>query len=153
MKTARQVSIALLVLVLLAALYVSVNMIADPTGQTLGLPYLLNGTVLSDYYITGWIILCTISVPSLVTVFAILRKITLYSFLIIFQGVLICILVIAQMFLLGEIFLIQLFFLAAGLILVVLGVLQQQRKIVVDAEKSFQPGQKSHHHKHRRKTK
>jgi hypothetical protein len=152
MKTARQVSAALLILLLLAAAYIGVHMIADPTGQSLGLPfYLLNGTVFSDYYLTGWILLGTISLPSLITVICIFLRLTMYSFLILLEGVLICILVIAQMILLGDVFPVQLFFLVAGILLVALGVLQQQRKIVVESEKHFQPAQKSHHHKHRKK--
>ena len=55
MKTARQLSVAILLLLSAAALFFSYHMITDPTGSSLGLPfYLLNGTMFSNYQLIGW---------------------------------------------------------------------------------------------------
>ena len=153
MKAARQLSIAILVFVCLIALYGSYQMISDPTGSSLGLPsYLLNGSFLTSYVILGWIILVTIGLFSIVTILSILRKVNIYSILIMLQGLMICLLVFAEMILSGETFIIQYVFLIAGLGLIGLGFLQNQRKIAVESEKKNHPSPapRSHHHKHRK---
>ena len=152
MKVARQLSIAILLSLCGGALYGSYHMITDPTGNSLGLPfYLLNGTVFSDYAIIGWILLFTVGVFSAVTIFSIVQKLSIYSFLIMLQGVILTIFIIMQMLLLGETFLIQYVFLAVGVGLIGLGALQNQRKIVVESERKINPAPKSHHHKHRKR--
>jgi hypothetical protein len=154
MKTARQLSIFLLLTTGITAFYAGYNMITDPTGSSLGLPfYLLNGTVFTSYAITGWILLITVGIFSSLTIICIFSRFRFYSFLIMLQGVFLCIFIIVQMLLLGETFIIQYVLLIIGGGLIGLGALQNQRKIVVDAEKKLQvkgTGVKSHHHKHRK---
>ncbi len=143
MKTARQLSISLLAITALAAYYTSYAMITDPTGGSLGLPfYLLNGTILTSYAISGWILLFTVAFFSTLTIIGIIRKLRFYSFLIMLQGFFICVFNIVQMLLLSETFIIQYIFLILGAGLIGLGVLQNQRKIVVDTEKRFKSGKK-----------
>lgn len=154
MKNARKLSIAILLLLCISALYGSYHMITDPTGNSLGLPfYLLNGTVLTSYLMAGWILLVVVGLFSLITMAAIFRKSPIYSILIMLQGVIICIFIILQMVLLGENFAIQYVYLIAGATLIGLGFLQNQRKIVVETERSNKPKPepKSHHHKHRKR--
>ena len=153
MKTARQLSVAILVFVCLVSLYGSYHMIADPTGSSLGFPsYILNGTFLSSYAITGWILLFTMGLFGTVTIISVLRKISIYSVLIMLQGLIICIFVIVAFILISETFIIQYVFLITGLALIGLGFLQNQRKIAVESEKKNHPAPapKSHHHKHRK---
>jgi len=153
MRTARQLSIFLLAISGISALYTGYQMISDPTGNSLGLPfYLLNGTVFSDYSLPGWVILGTVGVFSLVIILSIMRKIKIYSFLIMLQGVIICILIIMQMILLSETFVIQYVSLILGGALIGLGALQYQRRIAVEEEHKANPhvAPKSHHHKHRK---
>jgi len=153
MKTARQLSIFLLAVSSIAALYGGLQMIIDPTGNSLRLPfYLLNGSVFSDYSMPGWVILLMVGVFSAVVILCILRKIRIYSFLIMLQGVIICVLVFMQMLLLGETFIVQYVFLILAMALIGLGALQYQRKIVVETERKANPHPepKSHHHKHRK---
>lgn len=153
MKVARQLSLAILVFVGVIALFGSYHMITDPTGSTLGLPsYLLNGSILSSYAILGWIILVTIGLFSIVTILSILRKANMYSILIMLQGLIICLLVFAEIILAGETFIMQYVFLIAGLGLIGLGFLQNSRKIAVETEKKNHPSPapRSHHHKHRK---
>jgi hypothetical protein len=127
-------------------------MIADPTGSSLKLPfYLLNGTIFSDYLIFGWLLLFLVGVFSLIVIIMIYLKTRLYSFFVMIEGVLLAVFIIVQMILLTESFLIQYIMLFLGIVLIGLGALQNQRKIVVDAEKKpQQPAPKSHHHKHRK---
>lgn len=152
MKTARQLSIAILAILCITALYGSYHMITDPTGNSLGLPfYLLNGTILNSYLIGGWILLFTVGLLSAVVIISIKKKSRNYSFMIMLQGVVLCIFVIAQIVLFSQSFLIQYVYLFAGVLLIALGVLQNQRKIVVETEKKYKPAPKSHHHKHRKR--
>jgi hypothetical protein len=134
MKAARQLSVTILALLCASALYGSYQMIIDPTGNSLGLPfYLLDGTILSSYAVIGWILLFTVGIFSPVIILFILLRINIYSFLIMLQGVILCIFIFVQMFLLWASFWIQFVFLAAGIALIVLGALQNQQKIVVEA--------------------
>ncbi len=153
MRTARQLSIFLLATSGISALFSGYQMISDPTGNSLGLPfYLLNGSAFSDYSLPGWVILGTVGVFSFVIILSIIKKIKTYSFLIILQGVIICILIFLQMILLSETFVIQYVSLILGGALIGLGALQYQRRIAVEAELKANPqvAPKTHHHKHRK---
>jgi len=153
MKAARQLSVAILVLLTLAAVFFSYHMIKDPTGSSLGLPfYLLNGTILSSYLVVGWVLLFTVGILSSVVVMLIMSKNRFYSFFIMLEGVIVCVFVFIQWILVGETFIVQYIFLILGIALIGLGALQNQRKIIVDSEKEahLHPQPKSHHHKHRK---
>ena len=151
MRTARQLSIALLLLLCIGALYISYHLITDPTGSSLGLPfYLLNGTIFSNFVILGWILLITVGLFSGVIIFSIWRKGNHYSFLLMLQGVILIAFVVVQMLLLGETFITQYVVLIIGVALIGLGALQYQRRIIVESERKTNPVAKSHHHKHRK---
>jgi hypothetical protein len=152
MRTARQLSIFLLFISGIFALYAGYHMVSDPSGHSLGLPfYLLNGSVFSDYTMPGWVLLVTVGIFSLVAIACIFGRVLIYPSLIMFQGVIIIVFVIVQMLLLGETFIIQYFFLILGIGLIGLGILQNQRRIATDVDHKPHPPQKSHPHKHRRK--
>jgi len=153
MKTARQLSVAILFLLCITTLIASYHMITDPTGTSLGLPfYLLNGSVFTNYYSVGWILLFTVALFSALVIFLIYRKFRFYSFFIMIQGMIIGVFVVIEWLLIGETFVVQYVFLILGIALIGLGALQNQRKIVVDSEKQAHPHlqPKSHHHKHRK---
>ncbi len=144
MKTARQLSVFLLLIIVLPAFYVGFQMIADPTGRSLGLPaYLLEGSILHSYSVPGWVILVVVVMFGEFTIICILRKARFYSFLIMLQGVMLCVFMLAQMILLQRTFAIQYGILLIGAALVALGVLQNQRKIVADTEKKFNKNNRS----------
>jgi hypothetical protein len=153
MKAARQLSLAILLLLSAAALFFSYHMITDPTGSSLNLPfYLLNGTIISSYLVVGWVLLFTVGILSAIVVLLIMSKNRFYSFFIMLQGAILCVFVFVQWILIGETFIVQYIFLIMAVILIGLGALQNQRKIVVDTEKEthYHPEPKSHHHKHRK---
>ena len=127
MKAARQLTIAMLVLAVSTALYGGVSMIIDPTGSSLSLPfYLLNGTMFKDFAIPGWIITLAIGMLGIISILAVLRKVFQYHLYIIIQGCIICILVIAQMVIIGEEYLLQYLFLMLGMGIAILGGLLSQ---------------------------
>src|SRR5258708_4637099 len=135
MKAARQLTLAILISLCAASLFVSYKMLTDPTGNSLGLPfYLLNGTIITSYAIIGLILLMTVSVFSAVIILFIVFRSNIYSFFVILQGVILCIFIFIMMLLLGETFWVQYFFLAAGVALIGLGILQNQSKIMVESE-------------------
>jgi hypothetical protein len=136
MRAARQLSVIILLFLCGSALYGSYQMIIDPTGNSLGLPfYLLNGTILSSYAVVGWILLITVGIFCPVIILFILLRSSVYSFLIILEGVILCIFIFVQMFLLWATFWIQYVFLVTGFALIILGALQNQWKIAVESEK------------------
>jgi hypothetical protein len=151
MKTARQLTLAILFLLIAGAFYGSYHLITDSTGSSIGLPfYLLNGSPIKDYSLPGWLLLFTVGIPASMVVIEIWRKSKRYSFLIMLQGILLSLFIIVQMILFGETFLIQFVFLFLGIALIGLGLLQHQRKIIVEAGRKTMPAPKSHHHKHRK---
>ncbi|MES2005263.1 MAG: hypothetical protein V4450_12150 [Bacteroidota bacterium] len=152
MKAARQISIAILLLMALVAIFISCRVITDPTGSSMGFPsYLLSGTIFNNYATAGWIMLFTIGLFSLLVIVFIIRKSRIYSILIMVQGVIVCVAIFLQILLIEESFLIQYLFLAIGVILIALGALQNQRKIATENERRANPQPlKSHHHKHRK---
>ena len=94
MKAARQLSVAILLLLTTAALFFSYHMIIDPTGSSLGLPfYLLNGTIFTNYLVLGWVLLFTVGVLSAIVVLLIMSKNRFYSFFIMLEGVIVCVFV------------------------------------------------------------
>ena len=134
MKTARHLSVFLLLITASISLFGGMQLITDPTGSSLGFPfYLLNDTVFTDYLVTGWILVSTIGVFSMVIITCIFIKTSFYSFLIMVQGVIMCIYVFIMILLLGDAFMIEYLFLLLGIGLIGLGALQHQRKIVVEA--------------------
>lgn len=136
MKTARQLSVVILLLLGISALYGSYCMITDPTGNSLGAPfYLLNGTIFSNYAMIGWILLCTVGVFSIFVLLLIFFKTSIYSFFVILQGVLVCIFIFVQMLLIGETFLAQYIYLLLGITLIGLGTFQNQGKISREADR------------------
>lgn len=127
MKAARQLTIAMLLLAVVSALYTGYNLISDPTGSTLGIPfYWLNGTMFKDFTTPGWIILLAIGVLGIVTVGTVLKRIRHFHVLVIVQGAVICLLVIAQMIIIGEENMLQYLFLMLGMAIAIVGGLLSQ---------------------------
>ncbi|HCL05168.1 MAG TPA: hypothetical protein DHW64_04030, partial [Chitinophagaceae bacterium] len=122
MKAARQLTIAMLTLAVIAALYSGYSLISDPTGSSLGIPfYWLNGTMFKDFTTPGWIILLAIGVLGLITIATVIKRIRHFHLLVIVQGAIICILVIAQMIIIGEENMLQYLFLMMGMAIAIVG--------------------------------
>lgn len=127
MKAARQLTIAMLLLAVVSALYTGYNLISDPTGSTLGIPfYWLNGTMFKDFTTPGWIILLAIGVLGIITIGTVLKRIRHFHVFVIVQGAVICVLVIAQMIIIGEENMLQYLFLMLGMAIAIVGGLLSQ---------------------------
>lgn len=127
MKAARQLTIAMLLLAIISALYTGYSLISDPTGSTLGIPfYWLNGTMFKDFTTPGWIILLAIGVSGIITVGTVLKRVRHFHVLVIVQGAVICLLVIAQMIIIGEENMLQYLFLMLGMAIAIVGGLLSQ---------------------------
>ncbi len=127
MKAARQLTIAMLALAVIAALYSGYSLISDPTGSSLGIPfYWLNGTMFKDFTTPGWIILLAIGVLGIITIATVIKRIRHFHLLVIVQGAIICILVIAQMIIIGEENMLQYLFLMMGMAIAIVGGLLSQ---------------------------
>ncbi|MFW2475972.1 MAG: hypothetical protein ACN4EP_03605 [Sediminibacterium sp.] len=122
MKAARQLTIAMLLLATVAALYVGYQLIADPTGSTLSIPvYFLNGTMFKDFGTPGWVILLSIGVLGLITLLTVIKKLRHFHVFVVVQGIIICLLVIAQMIIIGEEYILQYIFLMLGMAIAIVG--------------------------------
>lgn len=127
MKAARQLTIAMLTLAVIAALYSGYSLITDPTGSSLGIPfYWLNGTMFKDFTTPGWIILLAIGVLGIITIGTVIKRVRHFHILVIVQGAIICVLVIAQMIIIGEENMLQYLFLMMGMAIAIVGGLLSQ---------------------------
>ncbi|MFZ6024630.1 MAG: hypothetical protein ACOYVG_09295 [Bacteroidota bacterium] len=127
MKAARQLTIAMLTLAVIAALYSGYSLISDPTGSSLGIPfYWLNGTMFKDFTTPGWIVLLAIGALGIITLATVIKRIPHFHILVIIQGAIICILVIAQMIIIGEENMLQYLFLMLGMAIAIVGGLLSQ---------------------------
>lgn len=127
MKAARQLTIAMLLLAVAAALFGGYSLISDPTGSSLGLPfYWLNGTMFKDFSTIGWIILVAIGLFGLITISTVIKRTKYFHVFVIVQGAIICVLVIAQMIIIGEENMAQYLFLMLGMAIAIVGGLLSQ---------------------------
>ncbi len=151
MRNARLLSIFLLSVSSLTALFCGYHMISDPTGSSLGLPfYLLNGSSFTNYTLPGWGIFLLVGVFGGLVVLSVFLKIKIYPILILLEAIIICAIILIQMLLLGESFMVQYVYLIIALALLGLGFIQNSRRKVVESEHKTNPVAKSHHHKHRK---
>lgn len=136
MKTARRLSIGILLLTSFLSLYGGTELVNDPTGSSLKFPFrLLSHTIFPDYSMIGWALIVTVGLFSVSIIVCILIKTICYSFQIMVQGVIICAYVFLMLLLLQRAFMLEFMFLVFGLGLIFLGAHQYQRKIVVDTKK------------------
>lgn len=127
MKAARQLTIAMLVLAASAALFVGYHLITDPTGSSLGIPvYFLNGSMFNDFSTPGWIILLSIGILGIITIITVVKRIRHFHTIVVIQGAIICVIVIAQMIIIGEEYMMQYLFLMLGMAIAIVGGLLSQ---------------------------
>ncbi len=129
MKAAQQLAFAILLIVFISTGYAGISMITDSTGSSLGLPvYLLNGTMFHDYQLPGYIII-GVGLTALVALFALWKRWSKFHMYLIVHGALLALVVIAQMIIIGEEYILQYVFLMLGMSLTILGGLLSQVKI------------------------
>ncbi len=127
MKAARQLTIAMLVLAAGAALFLGYHLITDPTGSSLSIPvYFLNGSMFNDFSTPGWIILLSIGILGIITIITVVKRIRHFHTVVVIQGAIICALVISQMIIIGEEYILQYIFLMLGMAIAIVGGLLSQ---------------------------
>lgn len=127
MKAARQLTIAMLAVAACAAIFVGYHLLTDPTGSSLGIPvYFLNGTMFSDFTTPGWIILLAIGLLGVIATWMVIKRIKYFHIVVIIQGAVICVLVVAQMIIIGEEYMLQYLFLMLGMAIAIVGALLSQ---------------------------
>lgn len=91
-KILRILSIALLILLGIGAVYGGVTLVIDPSGELLGLPLdVLDGTPFGDFMIPGIILLLFIGLLSFVITFLTIKIFPKYEWMILSQGVILAI--------------------------------------------------------------
>ena len=128
-NTIRVLSISLLVINGVAALFGGGSMLGDPTGTNLQLSiHWLDGTVFKDYFFPGLILFLVIGMLSLVTAVVTFFNHRWSSALIILQGCLLAGWIVIQAWLLQRFYFLQAIFGGMGFILFGLGVMLKMRR-------------------------
>jgi hypothetical protein len=119
---ARSVSIFLLFLLGITALFGGSALIIDPSGQSLGMSQeQLSGTIFTDYLLPGIILFLALGVLSNAAAILSLGNYRSYPLLVLYQGVILTIWIMVQIYLLPDMHLLQLVYGFIGLLLILLG--------------------------------
>jgi nicotinamide riboside transporter PnuC len=157
MKTARQLCIAILVVVAISSLISGYYLISDSTGYSLKLRLDdLKGSPFNDYSIPGWILFITVGCVSVAAIIMSMRHVKHYPLWIMSEGAILIIWILLQINFIRELNFLQLLFGLFGVTLLLLGNLirkyiKQPTALHHEKIKSPYPNKKSHHHKHRKK--
>jgi hypothetical protein len=129
MKTARILSIALLVLIGGAAMAGGASLVLVPSGNGIGLPLnLLEGTLFENYLIPGLVLFFGIGVCSIVTALLVVLRSSYATRLTVLQGAIICCWIVVQVVIINTLNPIQIAVGAIGFTVFFLGLLQQEEE-------------------------
>jgi hypothetical protein len=104
------------------AVLTGLALITDPSGRVLDMDTsLLNGTMFSDFHAPGYILLVAIGFFSIITAVLTLANYRNYPTLIFYQGVILTGWIMAQIYLLTELHILQAVYGALGIMLMLLG--------------------------------
>lgn len=134
MKTAKQLSIALLVFTSLSAIIISIILLLDPTGENLGLDIQdLKGSLFSDFSIPAWLMLITIGLEGLLAVYETAHARGKYYYFVIANGIILILWFLCQILYLGMPGFIQVIFFIIGIAMILLGKMFQKQPMSADA--------------------
>lgn len=156
MKSVRQLSIAILIVIAIAAIVGGVMLLNDDTGRSLQLSIDdLKGSLFTDYRLIGWILIIVVGLFSAVSAVVALRHYKLYPYFVFIQGIILLLFVILEYYTLSY-QLSEIVFGLSAVALLLLGNLMRKnlKNMVHPAEQnsSSKPHQKkSHYHKHRKR--
>ena len=129
MKTARILSIALLVLLGGAAMAGGASLVLVPSGEGIGLPLsLLEGTIFENYLIPGLVLFFGIGVCSIVTALLVVLRNSYATRLTVLQGAIICCWIGVQVVIINTLNPIQIVVGGIGFTVFFLGLLQQEEE-------------------------
>lgn len=119
---ARAVTIVLLFVLGIPALFGGAALIINPSGHSLGMDTVaLTGTVFSDYLLPGVILFLALGVLGTSAAILTLGKYKYYPLLVLYQGVVLTIWIMVQIYMLPEMHLLQIVYGFIGLLLIMLG--------------------------------
>ena len=128
MKTLRIISIILLFLIGISAVFGGYNLIIDPTGNKIQMPITyISNSPFKDYLIPGIILFIFNGVSSQVIAITAIFGYKKSYLLIIAQGIVLSVWIIVQLFMTAQPFILQPICLSIGLILIVLGYMQKPK--------------------------
>ena len=121
-KLTRAISISLLFILGIPALFGGAALIIEPSGHSLGMDTAaLTGTVFSDYLLPGVILFLALGVLGTSAAILTLGKHKNYPLLVLYQGVVLTIWIMVQIYLLPEMHVLQIVYGFIGLLLIILG--------------------------------
>jgi hypothetical protein len=159
MKSARQLCISILIVNAIAALIGGYMLINDATGHSLQLNLDdLKGSPFTDYSTAGWILLIVLGAFSIVAAVISFLHHKLYPYFIMAEGALLLLFIIAEIYLIQQLQVLQIVFGLMAIALLLLGNLIRKNTPlshhhVADSSASSgnHPKKKSHYHKHRKR--
>jgi len=128
MKTASQLSVAILILTAIVALFGGYKLITDATGHALQMSLEdLKGTPFTDYSLPGWVLLIAIGLGSAVTAFVTLQHQKSYPYFIITEGIILLLWISIQTDVLTQVNFLQVIFGLFGLALILMGNMMRKK--------------------------
>ena len=127
-KTTRTLSITLLLLVAVNALYAGYLFITDPSGNSIGLAtsYLVNSPF-SNYLIPGIVLFVVNGMMNVIAAIASIKKYKHYGILIVVQGVLLSGWIIIQVAMVRDFTPLHISCLCIGFILIICGIINKEK--------------------------
>ena len=158
MKSARQLCISILIVNVIASLIGGYMLIKDATGHSLQLNLDdLKGSPFTDYAAAGWILLIVIGLFSIVAAVVSFLHHKLYPYFIIAAGALLLLFIVAEIYLIQQLQIMQTVFGLMAIALLLLGNLIRKSTAITHSHTSdpgssgTHPKKKSHYHKHRKR--
>lgn len=160
MKTARQLTIAILLVTALAAFIGGFFLVSDSSGHSLQLSTEnLKGTPFQDYSTPAWLLILFVGVLSLITAGLTARQSKGYTSFVILEGVVVLVFILTQIILIDGLHFTEIIFGLFGFALILLGRLLYKNQTALAHHNPQQQihhslanaHKKSHYHKHRKR--
>ncbi len=130
-KSAHILAVLILIFTGISACFGGWMLITSPDGSSLGMTTgLLEHSPFSDFLIPGIVLFTVIGLLSLVSAYLIFRQVTRYSFLVILMGLILIGWIVIQAIMIQTVNYLHVIFVAAGLLLVVSGLLLRKQNII-----------------------
>jgi hypothetical protein len=127
-STLQAISIILLVVNGVGALFGGIALTIDPTGRSLHMPLgMLKHSPFADYLIPGMILLVVLGVGSIAASLLVIRSVKAYPLFVAAVGITLTIWIVVQVLMIRSVHFLHVMFGCIGIALIILGVMQQGR--------------------------
>jgi hypothetical protein len=160
MKTARQLTLAILIITAISAFIGGYILLADTSGHSLQLSLDdLKGSPFKDYAVPAWVLILFIGVTGIVAAITTAKQLGKYTSLVMLEGIMLLVFIIVQIILIQELKVTQIVFGLFGFALILLGSLIRKNQVGLVHHNPQQQihhslakaHKKSHYHKHRKR--